>query len=74
LENILDLGNLSGIACPDEIDLEMELKSLTFSKSMGVGTETDVEGAIMDLLHMITEDLEDKTSKESVLQKFTRRI
>jgi len=74
LENILDLGTHSGIACPDEIDLEMQLKTLTFSKALGVGTETDIEGAIMDLLYMITEQLGEKTSKEEVLQKFTRRL
>lgn len=74
LENILDLGTHSGIACPDEIDLEMQLKSLSFSKTLGVGTETDVEGGIMDLLHMISEGLEEETSKEAVLQKFTRRL
>lgn len=74
LENILELGTYSGIACPDAVDLEMELTSLTFSKTIGVGTETDVEGGIMDLLHMIAEGLEEKTSKEAVLQKFTRRF
>lgn len=73
LENILDLGTHSGIACPDEIDLEMQLKSLTFSKTLGVGTETDVEGGIMDLLHLIADELEGNTSKDAVLQKFARR-
>ncbi|TFG30017.1 hypothetical protein EU528_08800 [Candidatus Thorarchaeota archaeon] len=71
-DSILDLGTQKGIACPDEIDLEIQLKVLTFSKTVGVGTETDVEGAIMDILHMIGEELEEHTSKEEVLNKFTR--
>lgn len=73
LDNILDLNNRRGIACPDEIDLELELKSLTFSKMLGIGTETDIEGAIMDLIALITDELEGKTSKDEVLRKFTGR-
>ncbi|MGY5870957.1 MAG: hypothetical protein RTV72_01790 [Candidatus Thorarchaeota archaeon] len=73
LENILNLGTQSGIACPDEVDLELQLRALTFSKALGIGTETDVEGAIMDMLHIVAEGLDEKTSKEEVLDKFTRR-
>ncbi|TFG99309.1 hypothetical protein E4H12_03190 [Candidatus Thorarchaeota archaeon] len=73
LDNILDLSNRRGVACPDEIDLEMQLNTLTFSKMLGVGTETDIEEAIMDLISLITEELEGKTAKEEVLKKFTRR-
>jgi len=73
LDNILDLSNRRGIACPDEIDIEMQLKTLTFSKMLGIGTETDVEGAIMDLVSLITDELGEKTSKDEVLNKFTRR-
>ena len=73
LDSILDLSTQKGIACPDEIDLELQLKVLTFSKMLGVGTETDVEGAIMDILHMIEEELEGHATKEEVLNKFTRR-
>ncbi len=74
LENILTLGTQSGISCPGEIDLELQLKTLTFSKMLGVGSETDIEGAIMDLLHLISIELEGKTSKDEVLDKFTRRL
>ena len=73
LDNILDLSNRRGIACPDEIDLEMQLKTLTFSKMLGVGTETDIEGAIMDLIALITDELDGKITKDEVLKKFTRR-
>lgn len=73
LDNILDLSNRRGVACPDEIDLEMQLNTLTFSKMLGIGTETDIEGAIMDLISLIVEELEGNISKEDVLNKFTRR-
>jgi len=73
-ENILNLGTESGISCPGEIDIELQLKTLTFSKMLGVDTETDIERAIMDLLHIITIELEGKTSKDEVLEKFTRRL
>ncbi len=71
LDNILNLGTDWGVACPDEIDLELELKLLTFSKALGIGTETDVEGAIMDMFQMIVEELNGQTSKDEVLEKFT---
>jgi len=73
LDNILDLGTQTGISCPDEVDLEIQLKPLTFSKMLGVGTETDIEGAIMDSFHLITKGLGGKTSKDEVLTKFTGR-
>ena len=72
-DNILDLSDRRGVACPDEIDLEMQLNTLAFSKMIGVGTETDIEGAIMDLFSLIAEDLDGKVSKEDVLTIFTRR-
>jgi hypothetical protein len=71
LENILNLGTDWGVACPDEIDLELEMKSLTFSKALGIGSETDVEGAIMDMFDMIAKELEGQASKDEVLEKFT---
>lgn len=73
-ESILDLGTDVGIACPDEIDLEMEFKNLTFSKLIGPGTETDVENAVMDMLHLINNSLEGKTGKKEVLRMLTREI
>ncbi|MGY5858062.1 MAG: hypothetical protein RTU63_01735, partial [Candidatus Thorarchaeota archaeon] len=73
LDGILDLSDRRGVACPDEVDLEMQLQTLTFSKMLGIGTETDVEGAIMDLTSLIAEELGEKTSKNEVLQKFARR-
>jgi hypothetical protein len=74
LENILDLGTQTGISCPDEVNLELQLKSLTFSKMMGVGTETDIEGAIIDILYLIQKGLDGKTSRNEVLNKFTKRL
>jgi hypothetical protein len=73
LDNILDLSNRRGVACPDEIDLELELRTLTFSKMLGIGTETDIEGAIIDLIDLITDELEGKRTRDEVLSKFTGR-
>jgi len=73
LDSILTLSDTTGIACPYEVDLEMELKALTFSKMLGIGTETDIEAAIIDLFSLISEELQLKTSKEEVLRQFTGR-
>ncbi|TFG31782.1 hypothetical protein EU527_11665 [Candidatus Thorarchaeota archaeon] len=70
-ENILDLNNESGLACPDEIDLEMELNKLTFSKAIGPRNEINIENAIMDMLHLIDSVFQGRTKKEEVLRKLT---
>jgi len=71
LDNFPESGNRRGVACPDEIDLELQLSTLTFSKMIGVGIETDIEGAIMDLFSLISEELDGDISKGEVLKKFT---
>ncbi|TFG32269.1 hypothetical protein EU527_10515 [Candidatus Thorarchaeota archaeon] len=73
-ESILDLGNESGIACPDEVDLEMELKNLSFSNPNITDTETDIENAVMDILHFINLGFQGKTKKEEVLKILTEEI
>ncbi len=71
---IIDLGSETGIACPDEIDLEMELTHLTFAKSIGPNTEADIESAIMDMFQFFDSKLEGKTNKEDVLLKLTKEL
>lgn len=73
LDTILTLGDETGIACPDSVDLELELKTLTFSKMLGIGTETDIEAAIVDLFLLINQGLGGEISKDEVLKKFTGR-
>lgn len=73
-DSIIDLGAETGISCPDEIDLEMELKQLTFSKSSGSNTETDIERAITDMFQFIDSELKSKTEKKDVLMRLTKEI
>ena len=73
-DSIIDLGVETGISCPDEFDLEMELKQLTFSKSLGQSTETDIESAIMDMFQFIDSKLKSKTEKKDVLMRLTKEI
>ncbi|MBN2229281.1 MAG: hypothetical protein JW779_06765 [Candidatus Thorarchaeota archaeon] len=67
LDGVLDLGTESGISCPLEVDTEVQLNKLTFTKLMGSGIETNVEGAIMEMLHFIEIGLEGSTTQENVL-------
>jgi hypothetical protein len=67
LDSINTLGDGSGISCVDDMDLEQELNALIFTKLLGTGIETNVETAIMEMLHLIDSGLDGKTSKNEVL-------
>jgi hypothetical protein len=71
LDSIHNLGDESGISCVDEVDLEQELNALIFAKLLGTGIETNVEIAIMEMLHLIDRGLGGKTSKKEVLNSLS---
>ncbi len=73
-DSIIDLDTETGIACFDEIDLEMDLNQLTFSKSAGPNTETNIESAVMDMFEFIDSRLDGRTEKKEVLLKLTKEI
>lgn len=72
LDRTLYLGGESGISCPDETDLEGRLNCLVFTKHIGAGTETTVEEAIIEMLHLVKTGLKKQTSKEAVLDKLSQ--
>ncbi len=71
-DSVLNLGVESGISCADEIDLEHQLNNLVFTKLMGMGIETDVEVAIMEMFQLIETGLKGKVSHEEVLNTLSR--
>ncbi|MFW9960624.1 MAG: hypothetical protein ACFFDV_06385 [Candidatus Thorarchaeota archaeon] len=71
-DSILNLGVESGISCADEIDLEHQLNNLVFTKLMGMGIETNVEVAIMEIFQLIETGLKGKVSHREVLNVLSR--
>ena len=69
---VLDLGIESGISCDDEVDLEHQLNDLIFTKLMGMGIETDVEVAIMEMFQLIETGLKGKASHGEVLNALSQ--
>ena len=72
LVGILELHGATGMACPDEVDLEIELGTLSFSRTAGSLTEVDIEEAVLDMLAFIEAQLEGRTDRRSLLQALFR--
>ena len=71
-DSVLNLGVESGISCADEVDLEYQLNNLVFTKLMGMGIETNVEVAIMEMFQLIETGLKGKASHREVLNILTK--
>lgn len=68
LDSVLDLEGKTGVLCPDEMDLTLELRDLSFSKPGQIMREVDIEASIVDILESIKRQLDGKTKKEHVLR------
>jgi hypothetical protein len=67
-DNILHLGSEQRFDVPDEMDLTVELRKLSFSKLVGRGTEVDVETAIIDMHQFIYEKLGPDPDDRKIVQ------
>ncbi len=67
LEGILDLTDLKGIECPEEIDLGLELRRLSFSKLSGTGEEVDIEQAILEAYSFMESEIGIRPSLEEII-------
>jgi hypothetical protein len=67
-DRILRLGSEQRFDCPDEMDLTVELRKLSFSKLIGRGTEVDVETAIIDMHQFIYEQLGPDPDDRKIVQ------
>ncbi|TFF91956.1 hypothetical protein EU545_02445 [Candidatus Thorarchaeota archaeon] len=74
LDGILNLEGETGVTCPDEMDLTMELRDLFFSKPGEIMREVDIEASIVDILEFIDHQLGGKKEKEHVLKTVSRGI
>ncbi|RLI52601.1 MAG: hypothetical protein DRO87_12940 [Candidatus Thorarchaeota archaeon] len=74
LDAILTLEGSTGLGCPDEVDLEMDLAKLSFSKTVGSTSETGIEGAVLDVLTFIQSELAGRTERSRVLETLFREV
>jgi hypothetical protein len=74
LEGILELHGKTGVSCPDEVDLEIELGNLTFSKTVGNLSEVDIEHAVLDMLSFVSSELNDNTDKSNILETLFKEV
>ena len=63
-----DFDTGSGFKISDDIELEKELRNLSFSKMVDSGVEIDVESAILDMLQYIKSKLEGSVSHQDVVK------
>lgn len=61
--------SVTSIQFPDETDLGEEVSTLSFSKLVDEGEETNVEGAIRDMRSYIESELQGNVSRQDVLKK-----
>jgi len=58
---------LSGIDCPQEIDLGLQLMRLSFARMIGDGKEVDIEEAILDIMKIFHDKLGVYPTKDQVM-------
>ncbi|MHA1637342.1 MAG: hypothetical protein ACTSUB_04940 [Candidatus Thorarchaeota archaeon] len=68
LDSILHLGKGSGIECPSEVDIELQMLKLSFAKLIGDGKEVDIESAIIDIYGFLFSKLAYKPSKHEIMK------
>ncbi|MBD3407057.1 MAG: hypothetical protein GF411_13140 [Candidatus Lokiarchaeota archaeon] len=67
IQTILNLESRPGIDCPQEVDLGMELRRLSFTRLIGAGKEVDVEEAVLDLFRFLSKEFGTSPTKDQIL-------
>jgi hypothetical protein len=68
LDAVLDLNNETGIFCPEEYDLGIELQNLLFIKLAQNTEEVDIERAVLDTYELMHSSIGRLATKEQVLK------
>jgi hypothetical protein len=68
LENILRLDSGSGLECPEDIDVSLELSMLSFSSLGAVNKEVGVEEAIIESYEFMLSEFGDVVPKERIME------
>jgi hypothetical protein len=68
IDAILDLIDETGILCPDEFDLSMELRNLLFLKLAENPEEVDIERAVLEIYDLLHTKLGRFASKEQIVK------
>ena len=67
-DKILTLGVKTGVQCPNDMDVGLEIERLCFSKMLGENAEVDIETAVRDLYSFIRSRLGDNPSSEEIVE------
>ena len=68
LDSILQLNSGSGLDCPEDVDVSLELSKLSFSRLGVVNKEVGIEEAIVESYQFMAKELGDVSSKERVIE------
>jgi hypothetical protein len=68
LDAILDMNKETGITCPNELDLGIELQKLSFLKLAQTTEEVDIERAVLDTYEFIHSKVGKSASIEQVMR------
>ena len=68
IDGIMEFGFRSGVDCPDEVELGLELMKLSFACLVGNGKEVDIEEAIIDTVELFLTKLSARPSKDRVME------
>ncbi|MHA1959894.1 MAG: hypothetical protein ACW99U_06665 [Candidatus Thorarchaeota archaeon] len=63
-----DSGIRSGIDCPEEVDLGLEIMRLPFAKLLGDGKEVDIEEAVLDTNALFRTELGSYPDKDQIME------
>jgi len=68
LDGVLSLTQDTGMDCPDDVDVGLELSKLSFTKLVGAGTEVGVEEAIVEMHQFIYSKIGHVASEDGIAQ------
>ncbi len=69
LDSIVNLTSLSGIECPRDATIELELRKLAFAKLVGRHMEVDIEMSVLDTLYFLRQKLGQRPTKNLLLEQ-----
>ncbi len=67
-DEVHDSRFVSGVDCPNEIDLGLQLMRLSFARMVGDGKEVDIEEAILDIVNLFHAKLGVFPTKDQIME------
>ncbi|MHA1961498.1 MAG: hypothetical protein ACW99U_14850 [Candidatus Thorarchaeota archaeon] len=68
IDSILDLDTRTGIRCPEEVDFDIDVGNLSFSRMTDGGSEVDVEESVLDLYSFIRSQVGAKIDLDRIVK------